>query len=83
MDAEKLSVTPPGSPRMAFDPAKYPIDGTLKQALVADMGQFRSGSNMLYVMNSRRDRGGHFPLGLWVAATRIGRRALLPRHWVE
>jgi hypothetical protein len=62
-----------------LDPAKFPIDGTLKQALAADMGQFRSGLNMLGSMCAHgRDEAGIFLLGLWVACDEnLERRGLI------
>ncbi len=62
-----------------LDPAKFPIDGTLKQALSSDMGQFRSGLNMLGSMCAHgRDEAGIFLLGLWVACNDdLERRSLI------
>ena len=80
MDAKKLFgnapwITEDGN----LDPAKFPIDGTLKQALAADMGQFRSGLNMLGSMCAHgRDEAGIFLLGLWVACSDdLERRGLI------
>ncbi len=62
-----------------LDPAKFPIDGTLKQALSSDMGQFRSGLTMLGSMCAHgRDEAGIFLLGLWVASSEdLERRGLI------
>jgi hypothetical protein len=50
-----------------FDPAHFPIDGVLKQALSDDDEQFRSGLNMLASMYVRgRAEAGVFLLGLLV-----------------
>jgi hypothetical protein len=48
-----------------FDPAQFPIDGVLKQALSDDDEQFRSGLNMLGSMCGHgRAEAGVFLLGL-------------------
>ena len=62
-----------------LDPAKFPIDGTLKQAISGDLAQFRSGLNMLGSMCAHgRDEAGIFLLGLWVACSDdLERRGLI------
>ncbi len=51
-----------------LDLAKFPIDGTLKQALSVDMSDFQSGVTFLRAMHSQgRDEAGIFLLGLLVA----------------
>ncbi len=80
MDAKKLFRNAPWITKDGnLDLAKFPIDGTLKQALAADMGQFRSGLTMLGSMNSHgRDEAGIFLLGLWVACNDdLERRGLI------
>jgi hypothetical protein len=50
-----------------FDPAQFPIDGVLKQALSKDDQQFRSGLNLLRSMFGHgREEAGVFLLGLLV-----------------
>ena len=50
-----------------FDPAQFPIDSVLKQALSDDDQQFRSGLNMLSSMYGHgRTEAGVFLLGLLV-----------------
>ncbi len=80
MDAKKLLGNAPWITEDGFfDPAKFPIDGTLKQALAADMGQFRSGLNMLRSMCAHgRDEAGIFLLGLLGACDEnLERRGLI------
>ena len=80
MDTTKLFKNAPWITKGGtFDPAKVPIDGTLKQAIAADMGQFRSGLNMLGSMNSHgRDEAGIFLLGLFMACNEdLERRGLI------
>ena len=80
MDAKKLFRNAPWITKDgALDPAKFPIDGTLKQALASDLGQFRSGLNMLGSMCSHgRDEAGIFLLGLLVACSDdLERRGLI------
>ncbi len=62
-----------------LDLAKFPIDGTLKQALSGDMAEFRSGLNLLRAMHDhRRDEAGFFLLGLLVACDEnLERRGLI------
>ena len=62
-----------------LDLAKFPIDGTLKQALSGDMDEFRSGVNILQSMHSHgRDEAGIFLLGLLVACDEnLDRRGLI------
>jgi hypothetical protein len=48
-----------------FDPAKFPIDGVLKQAISNDPSEFRSGLNLLRCMWAHgRQEAGVFLLGL-------------------
>ena len=48
MDVKKLFRNAPWIGKDGnLDPAKFPIDGTLKQALSGDLEQFRSGLNMI------------------------------------
>jgi hypothetical protein len=48
-----------------FDPARFPIDGVLKQALSLNEPQFRSGLNMLQSMyHHGREEAAVFLLGL-------------------
>jgi hypothetical protein len=50
-----------------FDPARFPIDGVLKQALSGDDQQFRTGLNLLGSMYRHgRQEAGVFLLGLLV-----------------
>ena len=50
-----------------FDPAQFPIDSVLKQALSEDDNQFRSGLNLLRSMHGHgRQEAGVFLLGLLV-----------------
>jgi len=62
-----------------LDPAKSPIDGTLKQAIAAEMAKFRSGLIMLGSMHSHgRDEAGIFLMGLLVACDEdLERRGLI------
>jgi len=80
MDAKKLFrnaawITKDGD----LDLAKFPIDGTLQQAISGDMAQFRSGLIMLGSMQSHgRDEAGIFLLGLLVACDEdLERRGLI------
>ena len=80
MDAKKLLgdvpwITKDGS----FDPAKFPIDGILMQALDRNAEAFRSGLNMLRSMRSHgREEAGVFLLGLLVACDdSLERRSLI------
>jgi hypothetical protein len=80
MDAKKLFRNAPWISKDGnLDLAKFPIDGTLKQALSGDMGQFRSGVNTLRAMQSHgRDEAGIFLLGLLVACDEnLDRRGLI------
>ena len=80
MDAKKLFRNAPWiSKDGGLDLAKFPIDGTLKQALAADMQQFQSGVNTLRAMQSHgRDEAGIFLLGLLVACDEnLERRGLI------
>jgi hypothetical protein len=50
-----------------FDPAKFPIDSVLKQAISGDDEEFRSGVSTLGLMNGHgRKEAGVFLLGLLV-----------------
>jgi len=50
-----------------LDPAQFPIDGVLKQALSEDDQEFKTGLNMLGAMNVHgRSEAGVFLLGLLV-----------------
>ncbi len=62
-----------------LDLTKFPIDGTLKQAISGDMEQFRSGVNTLRAMHSHgRDEAGIFLVGLLVACDEnLDRRSLI------
>ena len=80
MDAKKLFRNAPWISKDGdLDLAKFPIDGTLKQALSSDMKQFRSGLNMLGSMHAHgRDEAGIFLLGLLVACNEdLERRGLI------
>ena len=68
MDPKKLSEKFPWITKEGFfDPAQFPIDGVLKQALSDDDEQFRSGLNMLGSMYGHgRTEAGVFLLGLLV-----------------
>ena len=63
-----------------FDPAKFPIDSVLTQALDADPGKFRSGVRLLRSMcgHGRRE-AGIFLLGLLLASDgdNLERRAII------
>ena len=80
MDAKKLLGNVAWlSKEGSLDLAKFPIDGTLKQALSGDMDQFRSGVNILRAMHDHgRDEAGIFLLGLLVACDEnLERRGLI------
>ena len=60
MDPENLSGKFPWTTKEGFfDPAQFPIDGVLKQALSDDDQQFRSGLNLLGSMyrHGRQEAG--------------------------
>jgi hypothetical protein len=80
MDVKKLFRNAPWIGKDGnLDPAKFPIDGTLKQALSGDLEQFRSGLNMIGSMCAHgRYEAGIFLLGLWVACSDdLERRGLI------
>jgi hypothetical protein len=80
MDARKLLGNVPWITKDGnLDLAKFPIDGTLKQALSGDVDEFRSGVNMLRTMHGYgRDEAGIFLLGLLVACNEnLERRGLI------
>src|SRR5438045_1692759 len=66
MDLDKLLKNAPWITKDGhFDPAKYPIDGVLKQALSKNDSDFRSGLNMLGLMSGHgRSEAGVFLMGL-------------------
>ena len=66
MDIDKLLKNVPWITKDGhFDPAKYPIDGVLKQALSKTDSDFRSGLNMLASMYAHgRKEAGVFLMGL-------------------
>ena len=68
MDPKKLSGKFPWITKEGFfDPARFPIDGVLKQALSDDDQQFRTGLNLLGSMYVHgRQEAGVFLLGLLV-----------------
>ena len=68
MDPKNLSGKFPWITKEGFlDPAQFPIDSVLKQALSDDDRQFRSGLNMLGAMKVHgRTEAGVFLLGLLV-----------------
>jgi hypothetical protein len=68
MDPKKLHGKVPWITKDGFfDPARFPIDGVLKQALSDDDEPFRSGLNMLSSMYGHgRAEAGVFLLGLLV-----------------
>ena len=68
MDPKKLLGNVPWITKEGyFDPAKFPIDSVLKQALSDDDQEFRSGLNMLGSMYGHgRMEAGVFLLGLLV-----------------
>ena len=69
MKPENLIGKVPWLTKDGFDPAKFPIDSVLTQALDADAGKFRSGVGMLRTMcgHGRRE-AGIFLLGLLLAS---------------
>jgi hypothetical protein len=70
MDIDKLLAKVPWITKEGyFDPAKFPIDSVLKQALSEDRESFRSGLNLLQTMASHgREEAGVFLLGLLLAS---------------
>jgi hypothetical protein len=68
VDPENLSGKSPWITKEGFfDPARFPIDGVLKQALSDDDQQFRTGLNLLGSMYRHgRQEAGVFLLGLLV-----------------
>ena len=68
VDIKKQLGNVPWITKVGFlDPAQFPIDGVLKQALSDDDRQFRSGLNMLGAMKVHgRSDAGVFLLGLLV-----------------
>ena len=67
MDVNDLLDKVPWIAEEGFDPAKFPIDGVLKQALSEDEREFHSGLTMLGSMYSHgREEAAIFLLGLLV-----------------